>query len=113
MKFRRPGVPLQINVRAALRADEWLFSIEDNGIGVAPKHSKRIFEMFQRLHREDEIEGLGLGLSICQRVVEGHGGKLWLAPSPPPGATFCFTLPTPEATPEDRFATLRAEKVVD
>ena len=97
IKYRRPGVPPHIDIHVAPDPDTpgfWRFSVRDNGIGIHPEHAHRIFRLFQRLHK-DEFSGTGLGLSLCRKIVEQHGGRIWLDTSRPltnPGATFIFTL---------------------
>src|SRR5450759_752480 len=93
VKFRGEGTPV-IHVSAENRDGEWLFGVKDNGIGIDPKYSDRIFEIFQRLHGRAEYSGTGIGLSICRRIVERHGGHIWVESEPGQGATFFFTIPT-------------------
>ena len=95
IKFRGPE-PLRIEISAARRDDEWAFSVADNGIGIDPQHADRVFQAFQRLHTREQFDGTGMGLAICQRMVERHGGRIWCEPRPGGGTVFCFTLPMPE-----------------
>jgi len=92
LKFRgdRPAV---VHVSAARKADDWVFSVTDQGIGIDPEHYERIFQLFQRLHPGAEYPGSGLGLAICKTVVTRHGGRIWVESQPGRGTAFFFTLP--------------------
>jgi len=92
IKYRRPDAPLSIRIGAELRSqEEWLISIEDNGMGIAKQHHASIFLPFKRLHGRD-IPGTGMGLALCRRIVGAHGGRIWVESSPGQGAKFLFTL---------------------
>jgi light-regulated signal transduction histidine kinase (bacteriophytochrome) len=93
LKYRKMDTPPEIRISAHEIGSDFLFEVSDNGIGIDPQHRERIFEMFQRLHTREEYQGIGLGLSLCKRIVEAHGGKIWVESDPGNGATFCFTLP--------------------
>ena len=96
IKFRGPEPPL-IRVTAERQGKEWVFSVADNGIGIAPEHAETIFVIFKRLHTCAEYPGSGIGLSICKKIIEQHGGRIWVEPQGGKGATFKFTLPAREA----------------
>ena len=93
IKFRGSEPP-RIHVSASRNGNGWTFSVCDNGIGIAPEYAKRIFVIFQRLHSRKEYPGTGIGLAICQKIVERHGGRIWVESEVGKGATFYFILPT-------------------
>jgi PAS domain S-box-containing protein len=93
LKFRGDAPP-KIHVSAAREGNFWRFSVSDNGIGVDPQFQGAIFEVFRRLHPRQQFDGSGIGLSICKKIVERHGGRIWVESQPGKGATFHFTLPT-------------------
>jgi light-regulated signal transduction histidine kinase (bacteriophytochrome) len=95
MKFHGDDKP-EIKISVEKEGDMWLFGVSDNGIGLDPKHSERIFQVFKRLHKRKEYPGTGIGLSICKKIIERHGGRIWVESELGKGATFYFTLPTQE-----------------
>ncbi|MEO5672140.1 MAG: ATP-binding protein, partial [Ramlibacter sp.] len=92
IKFRA-GTPVEIRIEAKRDGADWVFSVTDNGIGIDSRHFDRIFMLFQRLHPPSAYEGTGIGLSICKRIVERHGGKIWVESEPGEGTSFKFKLP--------------------
>jgi len=100
IKFRGDETP-RIHVGAERRGSSWLFSVRDNGIGIDPKYFDRIFVVFQRLHTRRRYPGTGIGLPICKKIVERHGGSIHLESEPDKGATFYFTIPALEAEPHE------------
>ncbi|MDB6035777.1 MAG: domain S-box protein, partial [Verrucomicrobiales bacterium] len=101
IKFRRKDQPPQIHISAVLEKGTneeeptifWHFMVADNGIGIDPKFFERIFIIFQRLHTRDQYPGTGIGLSVCKKIVERHGGEIWLESEPGGGTKFHFTMP--------------------
>ncbi|MGK5673971.1 sensor histidine kinase [Micromonospora sp. URMC 106] len=98
IKFRRPDVPPKVHVSARLVGDEWEISCQDNGIGIEPEFADKIFVIFQRLHAKDAYPGTGIGLAIVKKIVEYHGGRVWVDTDTGEGTAIRFTLP---ALPED------------
>ena len=92
IKYQSPGIPV-IHVSAAMNVEKkWIFSIRDNGLGIDPQYFEKIFGMFQRLHKREEFAGTGIGLAICKKIVERHGGNISVESQPGQGSTFRFTL---------------------
>jgi PAS domain S-box-containing protein len=92
IKFHRDGVPPQVHVGCRRDGQEWVLSVRDNGIGIAPEYREQVFMIFQRLHGRGKYPGTGIGLAICKKIVERHGGKMWVESKPGEGSTFCLTL---------------------
>lgn len=92
IKFQSDEIP-NINISAEQKNNIWEFSVKDNGIGIEPEFFDRIFKIFQRLHTREEYPGSGIGLAICKRIVQMHGGKIWVDSEIGKGSTFYFTIP--------------------
>lgn len=92
IKYHGPDPP-RIQVSASREGEAWHFEVHDNGIGIDPKHFDRIFIIFQRLQARDETSGTGIGLALCKKIVERHGGRIWVESAPGKGSTFHFTIP--------------------
>ena len=95
IKYRSSEAPM-VRVSASRQGDSWVFSVQDNGMGIAEQYHPRIFQLFQRLHSQKQYSGTGIGLAICQRIVARHGGRLWVESEPNRGSTFYFSIPIPK-----------------
>jgi light-regulated signal transduction histidine kinase (bacteriophytochrome) len=92
IKYRVPGRTPEVHVGASRKGTEWVFCVRDNGEGIAPQYHQTIFGIFKRLHAR-QVSGTGIGLALCQKIVERHGGHIWVESEPGRGSTFFFTVP--------------------
>jgi signal transduction histidine kinase len=111
IKFRRPDVPPRIVIDSHSADGEFEITVEDNGIGIEPEFADKVFVIFQRLHAKETYPGTGIGLAIAKKIVEYHGGRIWIDPDHREGTLFRFTLPVPEPAPADDAPSLDAAAV--
>jgi light-regulated signal transduction histidine kinase (bacteriophytochrome) len=103
IKYRKTDVSPRIHVSASEQGNCWLFSVKDNGIGIDPQYHESVFEIFQRLHSQD-VPGNGIGLALSKKIIEAHGGTIWVESVPNEGSTFYFRLPAKQSGGEKRSA---------
>lgn len=99
VKFRHPDRKPEIHIGATRRDDDWIFTVGDNGIGIEPEHLEHMFVVFRKLQSRHKVPGTGMGLAICKKIVERHGGRIWVESAPGVGSTFFFSLPGQSGVP--------------
>jgi chemotaxis family two-component system sensor kinase Cph1 len=92
IKYRSDKIP-EIHISAQEKDNDWIFSVEDNGIGIDSKYSDQVFQIFKRLHTNEEYKGTGIGLAITKRIIERHNGRIWVESELSKGSKFYFTIP--------------------
>ena len=105
VKFTRGEKP-EVTIVAEREGAMWRIEVRDNGIGMEPENARRIFEPFRRLHGEEDYPGTGIGLAVCERIVEQHGGRIWVESTPGEGSVFAFTMPPAELVAGDSAESL-------
>jgi light-regulated signal transduction histidine kinase (bacteriophytochrome) len=93
IKFRKPEVPVVVQINSRDLGNLWEFEVKDNGIGIDPEFHEKVFLLFKKLHSRKDFQGTGLGLAICKKVVEQMGGEIWIESAPNEGSSFFFTMP--------------------
>ena len=101
LKYRSDAAPPSIKISSERRGKQWEIRVQDNGIGIEPQYASQVFGLFKRLHAHDKYAGTGIGLAICQKIVERYGGRIWVEAGNGPGSMFCFTLPAAESAGGD------------
>ncbi|MGH9024339.1 MAG: sensor histidine kinase, partial [Acidimicrobiia bacterium] len=95
VKYRRPEVQARVHLSANEVESQWRIAVDDNGLGIDERHRDRVFRVFQRLPGQPAEAGTGIGLAVCRRIVEGHGGRIWVEGNSQGGTRACFTVPIP------------------
>jgi len=101
LRYRSEATP-KIEIRSRREGEEWIFEIQDNGIGIDPRFFNKIFRIFQRLHGPEKGEGTGIGLALAKKIIERHGGRIWIESTPQKGSTFYFSLPAEDGPAQAR-----------